>query len=99
MNPVRRNPDRPKTTDLAPLILEVYRSPHGGAGCCLHVVTDDDNWECAAFALNWARENGHPLCILAAEMMVQMTESQIARATRRAFAIEHAERVNREARP
>lgn len=95
MNPVRLNPDRPKTTDLAPLILAVYQSPLGGAGCCLHVVTDDGNYECAEYALNYARERGHPECIRTAEMMTQMTESQIARATRKAFAGEHAARMER----
>lgn len=84
MNPVRLNPDRPKVTDLAPLISAVYARPNGGAGCCLHVITDDGNYDCA----QWVLENlnrSHPECIAAAEMMVQMTESQIARATRRGY--------------
>lgn len=83
MNPVRRNPNRPKVPDLVPLIAAVYANH--GAGCCLHVVTDDGNWECAEFVLGYAREQGHPACIAAAEMMVQMTESQISRATERAM--------------
>jgi hypothetical protein len=84
MNPARRNPNRPKVPDLVPLIVAVYDSPNGGAGCCLHVVTDDANWDSVPFVLNWAREQGHPACIAAAEMMAQMTESQVARATRKA---------------
>lgn len=95
MNPVRRNPNRPKVPDLAPLIVAIYERENGGAGCCLHVVTDDANWECAGFCLNWAREQGHTDCIAACEMMVQMTESQIARATRRASEIRHARRAAR----
>lgn len=86
MGSPRMNPGRPKVPDLAPLIAAIYRRPNGGAGCCLHVVTDDGNWECAAFCLDYAWEHGHPDCIAAAEMMAQMTESQIARATRRAHA-------------
>lgn len=83
MNPVRQNPARPKVPDLVPLIRAIY--VERPAGCCLHVVTDDGNWDSADWVLGHARERGHPLCIAAAEMMVQMTESQIARATRRAL--------------
>ncbi len=85
MNPVRKNPARPKVPDLAPLIAAVYASENGGAGCCLHVVTDDGNWDSVDFVLGYAREQGHPACIKAAEMMSQMTESQISRATSRAL--------------
>ena len=102
MNPARLNPNRPKVPDLVPLIVAVYESPAGGAGCCLHVVTDDGNWESAQWALeDWlseqeAREPGaHARCRAALEMMVQMTESQIARATERASAIRAAERERR----
>lgn len=85
MNPARRNPNRPKVPDLVPLIAAVYASPNGGAGCCLHVVTDDGNWDSAEFALGHARERNCKPCIAAAEMMVQMTESQISRAADRAM--------------
>lgn len=85
MNPVRKNPARPKVPDLVPLIRAVYASPEGGAGCCLHVVTDDGNWNFIDFVLGEARLNEHPPCIAAAEMMAQMTESQVARATKRAL--------------
>lgn len=82
MNPVRRNPDRPKVPDLVPLIAAIYA--RNGAGCCLHVITDDGNYECVP----WALENMDPThadCREALEMMAQMTESQIARASRRAY--------------
>lgn len=78
------NPARPKVPDLVPLLEAVYARPSGAAGCCLHVLTDDGNWGSAAFCLEWARKAGHPECIAAAEMAVHMSESQIARATRRA---------------
>lgn len=51
MNPVRLNPGRPKVPDLVPLIVAVYDGPSGGAGCCLHVVIDDGNWDCAQFVM------------------------------------------------
>jgi len=89
MNPARRNPNRPKVPDLVPLIAAVYASHR--AGCCLHVVTDDDNWGSAEFALGEARRNGHPACIAAAEMMVQMTESQISRAVKQVSDARYAE--------
>ncbi len=95
MNPVRLNPNRPKVPDLVPLIRAVYDSPLGGAGCCLHVVTDDGNWDCAEYVLEYARERKCPGCITAAEMMVQMTESQISRATTRVNILMHAARMPR----
>lgn len=93
-NPVRLNPNRPKVPDLVPLIAAVYAREGGGAGCCLHAVTDDGNWDGADFCLEYAHDKGHPDCIAAAEMMVQMTESQISRATDRAWKL--AEQIRRE---
>lgn len=81
MNPVRRNPYRPKVPDLVPLIEAVYAHPDGGAGHCLHVVTDDANYDCASLVLEYAEKAACTLCLPAARMMAQMTESQIARAS------------------
>lgn len=83
-----RDPDRPKVPDLVPLIRAVYARENGGAGCCLHVVTDDGNYGSVEFAASYARENGHPECIAAALMMSMMTYSQIKRATERALSSE-----------
>lgn len=84
MNPVRRDPNRPKVPDLVPLIREMWAQHGGKEGCCLHVVICDENWDKVPFVLEYARNQGHPACIATAEMMAQMTESQVARATRRA---------------
>jgi len=92
VNPVRLNRDRPKVPDLVPLILAVRSRPGGAVGCCLHVITDDPNYDCA----RWVLENldpAHADCREAAEMMVQMTESQIARAVRRVWEIERSRRA------
>lgn len=75
-------PGRPRVPELVPLIVAVYE--RHAAGCCLHVVTDDGNWDSVDFVLGYARTEGHPRCIAAAEMMSKMTESQVARATKRA---------------
>ncbi len=72
-------PDRPKVTDVIPLVREIYASPGGGVGCCLHVLVDDANYDCARFCLEYARERGHELCARAAEMMTRMSPSQIRR--------------------
>lgn len=83
------DPNRPKTTDLRPLIAAVYAKRGGEAGCCLHVVTDDGNYDNAEFVLHWANEKEaeepgqHVDCVKAAELMVQMTQTQIAKACRR----------------
>lgn len=43
-HPNKRTPRlRPRFDEIVPLIESLYRRPGGGAGCCLHVVTDDLN--------------------------------------------------------
>lgn len=51
------------------------------AGCCLHVVADDGNVEqdTMDWTLNYAREQGHPACIAAAELLARMTQTQRAK--------------------
>jgi len=73
---VNKSRTRPTVPDVLPLVRKVY--DQHGAGCCLHVVVDDGNWQqCFADScLEWARENGHPDCIAAAEMLAQMTGTQ-----------------------
>ena len=67
---------RPTVPDVIPLVREIYRSH--AVGCCLHILTDDGNVSNsdAQFCLDWAIEQGHPLCQRAAEMLVQMTRTQ-----------------------
>jgi hypothetical protein len=79
------NPDRPKVPDLVPLIRAVYARENGGAGCCLHVVTDDGNYGSVDFVWQEAVKARHSECIVAAAMMSLMTYSQIKRATRAAL--------------
>jgi hypothetical protein len=68
--------DRPTVPDVLPIVKAIYE--RHCAGCCLHIVTDDGNaeQECAEFCLTYARDQGHEDCIQAAEMLVQMTETQ-----------------------
>ena len=80
------NPDRPTVAELAPLIRDIYLSDGGSSGCCLHVVTDDGNYKKSsiAYVLETAYNRDHPTCIKAAEMMMQMTETQISKAVAKA---------------
>lgn len=79
------NTDRPTAREVGLLIAKLYASPEGAAGCCLHVVTDDGNYECAQFVLDEARRAGHPLCIEIAEKMTRTKRSAIARACRKTY--------------
>ena len=72
-------PDRPKVPDVVALVRQIYAAPDGGVGCCLHVLVDDGNHDCAEFCLEYARERGHELCARAAEMMTRMSPSQVRR--------------------
>lgn len=62
--------------DVIPLVAAVYRGHD--AGCCLHIVTDDDNYEQgnADFCLEQALESNHPACIAAAKALVQLSDTQ-----------------------
>lgn len=73
---LNKAPNRPTVPQVIPLVRAVYKTHC--AGCCLHIVTDDDNFEQrhADFCLKWAKESQHPTCILAAEALVQMTNTQ-----------------------
>jgi hypothetical protein len=61
----------------------VYSRTNGGAGCCLHVVLDDENIEQGhvEWSLNLAKEQGHPECIRAAEMLLAASQTQRKRLT------------------
>lgn len=75
--------ERPTVPDVLPLLQAMYQRHCGG--CCLHIVTDDDNVEDdhMRWALDYARAQGHPDCIAAAEMLAQMTATQRLKAARR----------------
>lgn len=49
-----------------------------GVGCCLHIVTDDYNYEDShvEYCLNYARKNNHALCIEIAERLSALTEAE-----------------------
>jgi hypothetical protein len=74
------NPNKPRDRPSVPMVLPLIRAVYDRhmAGCCLHILTDDFNVEdeCAVLCLEGAREHGHPDCIAAAEMLVQMTTTQ-----------------------
>lgn len=52
MSAPRRQNVSPKARELIELIYE-----HHGAGCCWHVVLDDDNWHCIEETRQYVAEN------------------------------------------
>jgi hypothetical protein len=69
---------RPTVPEVIPLVRALYRSREGGAGCCLHVVLDDNNIDDAAinFCIQYARDQQHPRCLELALLLRQMTRTQ-----------------------
>jgi hypothetical protein len=67
--------------DVVPLVRAVYAKPMGGAGCCMHSVTDDGNLDdgCVQYCLDHAR---HDDCRHALAMLLQMTKTQRRRVCR-----------------
>ena len=67
---------KPTVPEVLPLLHAVY-SRHA-AGCCAHIVTDDDNTEdhCAEYCLQQALEQGHADCIALCDALVQMSPTQ-----------------------
>lgn len=76
--------DRPTVEQIVPLVREIYATHDGGAGCCLHLVFDDGNFdrESVQYCLEWARERQHQLCIKLAELCLEMSPTQLAKADR-----------------
>jgi hypothetical protein len=78
-----RDPNRPKVPQVAEMIRDLYLSPGGSVGCCLHVVVDDFNIR----SLDWTLahiKDGHERCRRTAEALNAMTTSQRVRAIGRA---------------
>ncbi len=78
----RLDPNRPTVPQVLPLVKKVYE--RHAAGCCLHVVLDDCNYEreFAEFCLEYAKEQKHPECIELAEKLVQMSNTQRSKLAR-----------------
>jgi hypothetical protein len=68
--------DKPTVPEVLPLVQAVYRRHSGG--CCLHIVTDDGNVEDehVTYCLEYAKEQAHPDCIAAAELLLRMSKTQ-----------------------
>lgn len=70
--------DRPTAADVSALIGAVYARRDGGAGCCMHSVTDDGNIgdRTIASSLEDARDVGHVDCATALEGLAAVTSTQ-----------------------
>jgi hypothetical protein len=60
------------------IIACIYGAPAGSAGCCLHVVTDDRNYDDAAadVCVRQAEAAGHPGCQAAARFLRRLTPAE-----------------------
>lgn len=77
-------PNRLSAREIAEMIRDIYDGPDGGAGCCLHILTDDGNYgrANAEFCLNYALEAGHDECAAVALALVRATPTQQRKAVR-----------------
>lgn len=69
---------KPTIPEIAPLVQQLYATPGAGAGCCLHIVLDDQNVDnhfvqsCLENAIN----RKHVLCERIAGKMLLMSRTQ-----------------------
>jgi len=75
---------RPAVRQVAAAIAAIYASNDGGAGCCLHVLTDYGNLNSIDFCIEVAREKRHAECAKAAMLLGKLTISGRKRAIRMA---------------
>jgi hypothetical protein len=68
--------DKPTVPEVMPLVRKIYEKH--AAGCCLHIVTDDDNTEnhMVDFCIQRAQEQGHRDCEEAAVLLRRMSRTQ-----------------------
>ena len=69
---------RPSVQEALSLLRELYASPGGGVGCCLHVVVQNGNVEDAFVeaCAQQAAERNHPRCVELAAVLARMTKTQ-----------------------
>lgn len=69
---------KPTVSDVLPLVLKLYQTYDGGAGCCLHIVLDDGNVNDSSvdFCIKCAQDEGHPECEALARLLRQMSRTQ-----------------------
>lgn len=67
---------KPTVPDVLPWVDEIY-SMHR-AGCCLHIVTDDDNIDDGSveFCIQFATEQQHEYCAAVARALRSMSRTQ-----------------------
>lgn len=78
---------KPTVPEVLPLVHALYATAHGAVGGCLHIVLDDGNVETGhvKFALAYARENGCADCTALGEKLLQMSTTQRAKLSARAY--------------
>lgn len=75
LNELTRKPTIP---EVMPLVRELYATPQGTCGCCLHIVLDDGNIEDdhVRFCVDWAVKHDHPKCAELARVLLRMSKTQ-----------------------
>lgn len=73
-----RDVGKPTVPEVLPLAVALYMRDGGGAGCCLHILLDDDNLEdkSADFCVKTARKSGHKDCLVLATILSRMSWTQ-----------------------
>lgn len=69
---------KPTVPEVLPYIREIYSSPDGGSGCCLHIVLDDGNVhdDSVRFCIDWAHRREHHKCQKLATLLLCMSKTQ-----------------------
>lgn len=69
---------KPTVPEVLPLVRELYNSPGGRAGCCLHIVLDDGNIDDddVDFCIRWAIDQQHERCERLARILRLCSKTQ-----------------------
>ena len=75
---MRTMAEKPTVPEVLPLVRELYASPEGAVGCCLHVVLDDGNVrdDDVQYCVDRATERAHPKCETLARLLLRMSKTQ-----------------------
>jgi hypothetical protein len=73
--------------DVMPLVWNLYASPHGSVGGCLHIVLDDGNVKDShvQYCIEHAVKNGCTECATLGVLLERMSETQRMKVARHAY--------------
>lgn len=64
--------------DVRRTIKLIYQTEYGAAGCCLHIITDDRNYddESAEVCVRQAEGSRHLMCLMVARFLRRLTREE-----------------------